>query len=174
MTDMPSREPVSPLALLGRKFRGALRRMGRLWLGSEARLAGEVAIADGRWRVEVAMTARRRWVGLGGRSQLARGTGMLFIYPDAVACEFSMRGCLVPLDIAFLSESLEVVSLETMEVEPDRAGRRKYACAEPAQYVLETPAGELARASVTVGSKAVFSADIPSPRWSDPPPQAKR
>ena len=163
-------ETTSIAAILRRKFCSALRRLHRLLRAPEAKMTGEVTIAGTTWRLEIAMTARRRYAGLGGRAELAERTGMLFIYPDANVREFSMRGCLIPLDIAFISPSLEVVSVFTMAIEPDRAGRTQYVSARPAQYVLETPAGEMALAGVVVGSKAGLSASIPAAIWSDPSP----
>jgi len=162
---MTRRGRISLAGLLRRKLLGAMRRLARFRLGPEERLRGEVTVAGGTWRVEIAMTPRRRYVGLGGRDRLDEGAGMLFLYPDAAVRKFSMRGCLIPLDIAFLSPSLEVVSLCTMAVEPDRVGRVQYISAAPARYVLETPAGELARAGVVVGSKAVL-AGVPAAIWS--------
>jgi uncharacterized protein len=162
---MHVREPDN---IVHRKIRSLLRRLYRLWSRSERTIRGGITIASATWRVEIAMTLQRRYIGLGGRDELTERTGMLFIYPDAAVREFSMRGCVIPLDIVFLSPSLEVVGVHTMAVESNRAGRIKYAPPVPAQYILEIPAGECSAAGVVVGSKARLTSNIPSTTWSDP------
>jgi len=153
-----------------RKTMALLRRLRRWGRGRSGPIVGEVTICGRTWRVEVVETRRDRYVGLSGRAEVPAGTGMLFVYPQAYPQEYSMRGCLVPLDIAFLSPSLEVLAVHTMEVEPDRAGRKQYLSGAPAQYVLEVGGGELARAGVAVGGRALLSANIPAPIWAEPWP----
>jgi uncharacterized membrane protein (UPF0127 family) len=126
---------------------------------------------EGRtWTVEVAMTAAQRYAGLGGRTVLPEGTGMLFVYPDARPREYSMRGCNVPLDMAFLDSRRHVVHVQTMPLRTDGGPLPVCRPPAPAQYVLEVAAGELARANVTVGSLAEFSDSIPNPRAAEPWP----
>lgn len=127
-----------------------------------------VRINGTEWLVDVAATPSRRYRGLSGRPQVASGTGMLFIFPDADVREFCMRGCLVPLDIAFLDEDLCVVKTHTMQVEPDLAGRETYSSEKPAQYALEVPAGELSAAGVRAGDQAELLGDIPDAAKADP------
>ena len=122
---------------------------------------GKVTINGFTWVVDLALTEQQQYDGLSGREQLFQGTGMLFLYAEEQPLEFCMRGCLIPLDIAFLSADLRVVSMHTMEVEPDRLGRKGYSSGVPARYALEVPAGELARADVRIGSQATFSDGIP-------------
>ena len=123
-----------------------------------------------RWFVDVAATHAERYRGLGGRERLMEGTGMLFIYPSAKVREFCMRGCVVPLDIAFLDADRRVVQIRTMVVEPDLAGRKTYSSLRPAQYALEVPAGELGAAGVNVGDVAEFLGDIPDAAKAEPGP----
>ncbi|MEM9522977.1 MAG: DUF192 domain-containing protein [Pseudomonadota bacterium] len=55
-----------------------------------------------RFRVEVADTAPERAQGLMYRETLARGAGMLFVYPFAQRVSFWMRNTLIPLDMIFV------------------------------------------------------------------------
>jgi uncharacterized membrane protein (UPF0127 family) len=95
---------------------------------------------------------------------------MLFIYPRPEVLEFCMRGCVVPLDIAFINSDLRVVRMHTMAVEPDRAGRVSYSSQHPVQYALEVAGGSLGRLGVRVGDRVTFSAEIPSPAKAEEGP----
>lgn len=120
------------------------------------------------WWVDLASTQQQRYRGLSGRATIRPGTGMLFIYPDSDVREFCMRGCLVPLDIAFLDSDLRVVQTHTMAVEPDLVGAETYSSERPAQYVLEVPAGELSAGGVRVGDRATLLGDIPDAAKAEP------
>ena len=161
-------------AFLSRVLLAAPRKLARAYWSKHGPPVGEVTLAGRTWRVEVAMSAHERYIGLGGRDCVESGTGMLFVYPRPGETDFTMRGCLVPLDIAFLSADRRVVSMDTMAVESDRAGRKPYRGDAPAQYVLEVPAGELAEAGVTVGARATFSRSIPAALLAAPRPSAGR
>lgn len=127
-----------------------------------------VEINGHAWRVELAATRVARYQGLSGRRSLARDSGMLFIYPKPGVLDFCMRDCEVPLDIAFINADLEVIRIHTMPVEPDRLGRKFYSSDKPAQYALEVPAGDLAKAKVTVGQKVTFTGPMPNPALVEP------
>ncbi|MCK4276022.1 MAG: DUF192 domain-containing protein [Phycisphaerae bacterium] len=130
----------------------------------------EVIINQRRWSVELAVTFLQRYQGLSGRTNLAEDVGMLFVYPDARVRGFCMRGCLIPLDVAFIGSDLRVVKICTMSVEPDHAGRVIYSSDVPIQYVLEVRAGGLARAGVAVGDKVLLQGKIPDAAKAAPDP----
>jgi len=125
------------------------------------RKAPHVEIRGHRWFVDVAMTAEQRYHGLAGRQHLPQDVGMLFVYPEPQVLDFCMRGCLTPIDIAFIDRDLRVVQMHAMQVEPDQAGRVSYSSNVPAQYALEVAAGSLRTAGVRVGDRVTFSAGIP-------------
>ncbi len=118
---------------------------------------GPRATINGRtWSVQIAMTRGARWTGLSGRTHLEADRGMLFIYPASQPLAYCMRGCVIPIDIAFIDSRLRVVSTHTMAVEPDLAGRVLYTSGAPAQYALEVPAGTLAEAGVKPGDGVIL------------------
>lgn len=121
---------------------------------------GPAVRINGRtWHVEIAATPQARYTGLSGRTALAADRGMLFVFDDVRIQQFCMRGCEIPLDIAFIAAAdgrLRIVHTATMAVEPDRAGRIVYGSRQPVRYALEVPAGALAAAGVKAGDEAVF------------------
>jgi len=121
-----------------------------------------VSIAQGSWSVEVAETPRNRARGLSGRSSLPDGRGMLFVFGKSQVRQFWMRGCLIPLDVAFIDSDLRVVKIHTMSVEPAGPDMTRYSSDLPVSYGLEVPAGALDRAGVKAGDKVVFTGKIPS------------
>lgn len=86
---------------------------------------------------------------------------MLFIYPRPRMLEFCMRGCRIPLDIAFIDADLRIVNICTMAVEPDLAGRVLYRSKKPARYALEVAAGAFQRVRVGAGDAVVLSGEFP-------------
>jgi uncharacterized membrane protein (UPF0127 family) len=120
-----------------------------------------VTIRGTVWQVELATTVDQRYRGLSERSDMPDGRGMLFIYPAPAIRGFCMRQCLIDLDIAFIGPDRRVVQTYTMTVEPDGIGSVAYSSQAPAQWVLETAAGALARAGVAVGDLVSFSSGVP-------------
>ena len=127
----------------------------------------QVTIKEQTWAVELALTDRQRYEGLSGRTHVAETAGMLFVHPEPMAVEYCMRGCLIPLDIAFITPDMRVATIYTMAVEDDLVGRVRYPSRVPVQYVLEVSGGALGRAGVEVGDKVMFSGDIPRPAKAD-------
>lgn len=99
---------------------------------------GIVAIRDKRWSVTIANTPWELMQGLGGLSELPRGTGMLFDVGWGQPISVSTETMLFNLDIAFLSESLVVIDL----VQHFLPGHR-ITSVRPARYFLEVNAGEM-------------------------------
>ncbi len=121
-----------------------------------------VKIGSARWTVELATNSISRARGLSGRTTLPDGYGMLFVFTDLQVRTFWMRGCLIPLDVAFIDADLRIVQIHTMAAEPGRAGEFHYSSVRPARYALEVPAGGLARAGVKVGDKVSLIGNIPT------------
>ena len=121
----------------------------------------QVKIGSARWTVELATDAIAHSRGLSGRTSLSDGSGMLFVFNGSRIRKFWMRGCLIPLDVAFIDSDLRIVKIHTMFVEPDQAGKVHYSSVTPARYALEVPADGFARAGVKVNDKVSFIGNIP-------------
>lgn len=72
----------------------------------------KIEIGDKVYNVEIARTEEEKMKGLQGKTSLASDEGMLFIYeePDTVA--FWMKDTDIPLDIVFIDENEEVISVK--------------------------------------------------------------
>lgn len=127
----------------------------------------QVKLRGRTWTVELAMTVQQRYAGLSGRKELPPGRGMLFVYPKEQKLSFCMRGCEIPIDIAFLDRNLRVVNLYAMAVEPDRAGRVSYESHVPVMSALELPGGDLKRIGAVVGDQVEFLG-VPSACQAEP------
>jgi uncharacterized membrane protein (UPF0127 family) len=104
---------------------------------------------------EVAATQEARRRGLGGRAELPKDGGMLFVYATDDPRTFWMEDCLIALDIAFIDRDRRIVSVATL---PPGAGLESSKIARAgsgtgARYVLETEAGWLARHGIRTGDE---------------------
>lgn len=70
-----------------------------------------------RFRVELALTPQEQSRGLMFREEMARLSGMLFIYPRTQQLGFWMRNTLIPLDMIFIDETGTVVKVHA-EAQP--------------------------------------------------------
>ena len=105
-------------------------------------------IQDYTLTVELATTRAARSCGLSRRDELAPDHGMLFIFPDRRPRTFWMKDTKIPLSIAFLGESGQIQSLQTMT--PLRTDKR-YRSLQPARYALEVNQGWFERHGIEVG-----------------------
>ncbi|MHB1163224.1 MAG: DUF192 domain-containing protein [Minisyncoccota bacterium] len=90
-------------------------------------------------RIEFATTTATREKGLGGRTNVPEGYGMLFVFPKDSLYGFWMKNTLVPLDMFWLDDKGQVV-FTARDVAPSTYPDVFYPTA-PARYVLETAAG---------------------------------
>ena len=119
---------------------------------------------EGRlYRVELAHTPAARARGMGGRRTFPTGTAMLFVHPDDLARRYWMKGCLVPIDIAFLDREGRITAMHRMPAAPPRRERESMAAYEArlmrypsrrgARYALELPSGDLETLGLRVGQR---------------------
>lgn len=101
--------------------------------------------------LEVASTTEAKNKGLMNRESLEPNTGMIFIYSQPRILQFWMKDTLIPLDIIFLDETLEIVTIH-QETEPNQTQER-YSSYEPSQYVIEMKGGWTKTNSVQVGDQ---------------------
>jgi len=105
-----------------------------------------LTIATSTLTVEVASTAVEREQGLSGRTSLAQGTGMLFIFDTPGSYGFWMKDMQFSLDIIFMDTSKQVIQVDS-NLSPQTYPEAFYPT-RPALYVLEVPAGFAAAHSI--------------------------
>jgi len=108
-----------------------------------------VYVRDVLVKAEVVNTDARVEKGLGGRTSLADGRGMLFEMPDNDTQHFWMKGMLFAIDIIWI-ENGRVIGCEK-NISP--SDPRIFASPSDAGYVLEVPAGFCDRYSIKVNDE---------------------
>jgi uncharacterized membrane protein (UPF0127 family) len=101
-------------------------------------------------QAEVARTADERAQGLMYRESLARGRGMLFVFPDSQIRSFWMKNTFIPLDIAYLDAEFRIVDIMAMEPE----NTTSLPSTLPAMFALEVPLGWFEEMGISVGAQA--------------------
>ena len=125
--------------------------------GATARPAtGELAFetASGRvpLHVEVADDEAERETGLMGRTSMPEDAGMAFLWTEPVSVSFWMKDTLIPLSIAFWSESGTIVSI--LDMEPCRADPcRTYDPGAPFIGAVEVNEGFFGAHGIAVGDR---------------------
>ena len=99
---------------------------------------------------EVARSPEERERGLMYRTELAKGRGMIFIFPDAQTRSFWMKDTLIPLDIAYMDATLRIIDIQGMEPQT----LDLHPSAQPAAFALEVPLGWFAEVGIEVGGEA--------------------
>jgi hypothetical protein len=105
-------------------------------------------------RVEVVDTPEARRVGLMHRRELAADAGMLFVFPHQEHLSFWMKNTLIPLDMIFIDEAMNVAGV-VHEAEPGTLTPR--AVDAPSRFVLEVRGGWAAPRGVDAGDRARFT-----------------
>lgn len=107
--------------------------------------------------VEVADEPHEMERGLMWRSELADGTGMLFVFPDDQDHVFWMKNTLIPLDMIFIARDApdqgRVVGVRANTTPLSTAPEGVDA---PSRWVLEVPGGWSARHGIGAGARVTF------------------
>jgi uncharacterized membrane protein (UPF0127 family) len=101
-----------------------------------------VTIGSMELAVAVADSEAERSAGLSGLTDLAALDGLLVVFPSEVDTRFTMRGTLIPLDIAFIGGDGRVSAIQSMAVcdsEPCPA----YSAPAPYRWAVEVPSDGL-------------------------------
>lgn len=72
----------------------------------------KIEIGDKEYNVEVARTEEEKIKGLQEKESLGKDEGMLFIYDEPQELAFWMKDTAIPLDIVFIDEDGEVISVQ--------------------------------------------------------------
>ena len=102
---------------------------------------------------EFARTPEEQERGLMYRTELAAGSGMLFVFGAEMPLSFWMKNTLIPLDILYFDAEGNFVSSATMQpcISDETPACPTYPSAGPATYALEVPAGWVADEGVGEG-----------------------
>lgn len=71
-----------------------------------------ITIGDRKYNVEIADTPEKQEKGLMGRESLPSDQGMLFVYDEPQDLSFWMKDTSIPLDIIFIDDDMEVISVQ--------------------------------------------------------------
>lgn len=97
-----------------------------------------IAINNKEYKVREAKTPEEREKGLQGVKELPKDEGMLFYFnPPETECTFWMKDTLIPLDVIFINEDQEVISVHYGEPESEELMTES----SPVSYVLEVNQG---------------------------------
>ncbi|HWP61417.1 MAG TPA: DUF192 domain-containing protein [Candidatus Paceibacterota bacterium] len=107
---------------------------------------------------DVATTPAQQELGLGGRSRLAPGTGMLFVFPQDGHYAFWMKDMHFSIDIIWLASDGTVVFI-VPNLSP-ATYPQSYGPKGLARYVLEVPAGFATQNHLQVGDRAQLPASF--------------
>lgn len=108
-----------------------------------------------RIKVEIADDNSERAKGLMFRERLNENNGMLFIFDNEENQTFWMKNTLIPLDIIFIGENLNIVDMKyalPCKMEPCAL----YKSAQPSKYVLEVNSGFAAKNGIRTGDKIML------------------
>ena len=104
-------------------------------------------------KVEVATTKIQLAIGLMFREFLDHDRGMLFVFEQEAIQKVWMKNTLIPLDILFISEQGEIVSI-LKDIQPCRRDPCEiYDSAVPAKNMLEINAGKIDQERIKIGDK---------------------
>ena len=108
---------------------------------------------EARLSVEIARSSKARAQGLMGRERLGENAGMLFVYKGDARRFFWMKNTRIPLSLAFIDKSGEV--LEIIHLQPHRPGTRvpSYRSRNKVRRVLEVNQGWFLRNGFGLGAR---------------------
>lgn len=113
-----------------------------------------LSIGGHTYHLELATTQRQQERGLAGRASLASDRGMLFIYPREKKTCFWMKGMRFPVDMVWADADHQVVYI-ARNVSPDTYPQT-ICPSDPASYVIELKAGQVAEAGIRLESVLEF------------------
>lgn len=104
--------------------------------------------------IMLARTYDEKALGLMFYESLAENQGMLFVYQTPRIMSFWMKNTMIPLDLVFFSENLQITEwIENMEpgFGMPESTLPRYTAKSPAQYALELKAGSVVRLGLKIG-----------------------
>lgn len=108
----------------------------------------KIKIKDKTYSVKIADTDETREEGLQNIKTLPENEGMLFIFEEPQTVSFWMKDTLIPLDIIFINEELQIISVSQGEPETENPHQEN-----DVAYVLEVNQGS----NIQPGDELEFS-----------------
>lgn len=115
------------------------------------------------WDCELCLDDASRSTGMGAREEFPAGTAMIFVHPRSSLLSFWMKDCLVDMDMVFVDSEGKISAMHEAKRQTLRAksqtlegyegGLVRYSSNRRAKYVIEVPAGTIARVKPTLGQK---------------------
>jgi len=106
--------------------------------------------------VEVADTLKKRSLGLGKRTSLKKGWGMLFVFEKRKPHRFWMKDMQFPLDIIWLDNHRIVHIIHNAKPTNSRDEPEVMTSPVPVNFVLEIAAGRAAKLRLKTGQRMKF------------------
>ncbi len=106
--------------------------------------------------IEISSTDYEIQTGLMYRQDMEDRQAMLFVFPEAAPHSFYMKNTLIPLDILFIDEALEIVHIHRNAAPLDESG---IPSGGAVQYVLEVKAGMSERWGISEGDRIEYKKD---------------
>lgn len=111
-------------------------------------------LGDGVYHARIAATPSAREKGLGGTINLAPHHAMLFVFETSDRWGIWMKDMQYSIDVVWLNEQKQVV-YSVSNMSPD-SYPKEFTPNMPARYVVELPAGAIAKRAITIGTQARF------------------
>ncbi len=115
------------------------------------------------FRSELCLDEASRSAGMGARSEFPDGTAMIFVHPHPRVLHYWMKDCLIELDIVYVDANGRIATMyearrerlrqKTETLEAYEARLPRYSSKRQVKYVIELPAGTLARVKPKVGER---------------------
>jgi uncharacterized protein len=103
--------------------------------------------------IEIADTEEERRQGLMYRATMEDTQGMLFVFPTSEPQSFWMKNTLISLDLLFVNEKKEIVTIQKYAQPKSESSIPSY---KPAKYVIEVNAGFCDRYQIKEGDNVKF------------------
>jgi uncharacterized protein len=105
-------------------------------------------IGSETFQLEVANSGASRERGLMQRDSMAADHGMIFVFDEPRELSFWMKNTRIPLDILYLDETGQIVSIHQMKPYDTKT---KTVSARPSKYAIELNVGRSAEVGAKVG-----------------------
>ncbi|EKD43810.1 MAG: hypothetical protein ACD_72C00108G0006 [uncultured bacterium] len=114
-----------------------------------------IKVNDKTFNVLMANNMKTWEKGLGGRKNLGKYDGMLFVFPEIKQHVFIMRGMQFPIDIIWFKNGLIVDIAPNISPEPGKADEEftLYPARDASDRVLELSAGSVEKFNLKIGDK---------------------